>query len=56
MGFLPGEVLMGYVKELEEQRRTIHKNRCPSLDDYDGGFYIWDRPTFTWDDIGLDDD
>ncbi|MHC4397992.1 MAG: hypothetical protein ACYS1A_20305, partial [Planctomycetota bacterium] len=37
MAYLPGEILFGYLSELDEKSRTIYKNHYPDLDDYDSG-------------------
>lgn len=50
VAFLPGEILLGYVDELNEKRRTVFKNRYPSLDDYDSGYcYTPQRKDFYYD-------
>jgi hypothetical protein len=40
LAFLPGEILLNYVQEIQERTSQIaSKTWCPSLDDYDRGAF-----------------
>jgi hypothetical protein len=37
VAFLPGEILFGYLAELDDKARTISKTSLPDLENYDEG-------------------